>query len=155
MRKNESGPRIKPKLVKEIFIRQRGRAVTDSAFAPAMALALILAAPLFGALAAMVMGRRGAGIALATMAATGIGIVTLLVIIAGEGAFTLAIGGWEAPLGIQLRADGLAAGFVATTALVIGAILAVAGKPFGAGAIERRGAYTFWPLALQIGRAHV
>ncbi|HMB09057.1 complex I subunit 5 family protein [Saliniramus sp.] len=122
--------------------------MTDSALSPAIALALILTAPLFGALAAMVTGRRGAGIALATMTATGIGIVTLLVIIAGDGDFTLAIGGWEPPLGIQLRADGLAAGFITTTALVMGAILAVAGKPFGAGATERRGAYTFWPLAL-------
>lgn len=114
----------------------------------ALALALILTAPLFGALAAMVTGRRGPAIALATVIATVAGILTLLVIIAGDGAFTLAIGGWEAPLGIQLRADGLAAGFIATTALVMGAILAVAVKPFGAGATERRGAYTFWPLAL-------
>ena len=86
--------------------------MTDSAFAPAMALALILAAPLFGALAAMVMGRRGAGIALATVIATVAGILTLLVIIAGDGAFTLAIGGWEAPLGISVCAPtGFAAGF--------------------------------------------
>jgi multicomponent Na+:H+ antiporter subunit D len=117
---------------------------------PALALALILTAPLFGALAAMLMGRRGPAVALATTIATAAGALILLVIIAGEGAFSLAIGGWEAPLGIRLRADGLAAGFIATTVLVMGAILAVAARPFASGERKRRSAYTFWPLALML-----
>lgn len=120
---------------------------------PALALALILTAPLFGALAAILMGRRGPAVALAATIATAAGALILLVIIAGDGAFSLAIGGWEAPLGIRLRADGLAAGFIATTALVMGAILAMAARPFGSGERERRSAYTFWPLALLLWAA--
>jgi multicomponent Na+:H+ antiporter subunit D len=56
---------------------------------------------------------------------------------------THAIGGWEAPLGIALRADGLAAAFVGLGAIVATSVGLYAIRYFGA---DQRAAAAFWPL---------
>ncbi|TDT43362.1 multisubunit sodium/proton antiporter MrpD subunit [Halospina denitrificans] len=45
----------------------------------------------------------------------------LWVAVAREGGFLYGLGGWEAPLGIELRVDGLAVTFILLTAIVAGA----------------------------------
>ncbi|HLT14545.1 MAG TPA: proton-conducting transporter membrane subunit [Marinobacter sp.] len=45
----------------------------------------------------------------------------LWAVVAGDGGFHYALGGWQAPLGIELRVDGLAVTFVLLTALVAAA----------------------------------
>jgi multicomponent Na+:H+ antiporter subunit D len=57
------------------------------------------------------------------------------------------IGGWEAPLGIRLRVDGLAAAFLLTTAVVTAAVAGYSRTYFGASAAEAtRIGHAFWPL---------
>jgi multicomponent Na+:H+ antiporter subunit D len=58
---------------------------------------------------------------------------------------THALGGWDAPLGILLRADGLAAAFVALTALVAGSVGLFAVRYLDAPG-ETRKSFAFWPL---------
>lgn len=53
----------------------------------------------------------------------GLLLAALAVALAGGGRVTAAVGGWEAPLGIALRADGPALAFLLLTALVMAAIL--------------------------------
>jgi multicomponent Na+:H+ antiporter subunit D len=65
------------------------------------------------------------------------------------------LGHWAPPLGIALRADGLAAAMMLTASLVIGAIAIFARADFGTapGAPERREAFAFWPLLLALWAA--
>lgn len=62
------------------------------------------------------------------------------------------IGGWSPPLGLVLRADGLAAALMVTTAAVICAIAVYAFADFltPAGTWEARLPFAFWPLLLGI-----
>ncbi len=47
--------------------------------------------------------------------------LALWAVVAAEGGFQYPLGGWQAPLGIELRMDGLAVTFVLLTALVAAA----------------------------------
>ena len=62
------------------------------------------------------------------------------------------VGGWAPPLGIALRADGLSAIMLVTTALVIGAIGLFARDGFAtpAGAPEARAPLAFWTLLMGV-----
>jgi multicomponent Na+:H+ antiporter subunit D len=62
------------------------------------------------------------------------------------------VGGWAPPLGIALRADGLSAIMLVTTALVIGAIGLFAREGFStpAGAQETRASLAFWTLLMGV-----
>jgi multicomponent Na+:H+ antiporter subunit D len=55
------------------------------------------------------------------------------------------VGGWDVPLGIAVRADGLAATFLLSTAVIALAVAIFALKSFG-GPEETTASYTFWPL---------
>lgn len=55
------------------------------------------------------------------------------------------LGGWPAPLGIEVRIDGLAAAFLCLSALVAGATGLFAMRYFQAQTETRRG-FAFWPL---------
>ncbi|HRP66330.1 MAG TPA: hydrogenase 4 subunit B, partial [Thauera sp.] len=59
-------------------------------------------------------GPVGVALALLVTAAA----ISLLVEVVGAGPQTHALGGWAAPLGIALRADGLAAGMVVLSAAI-------------------------------------
>jgi formate hydrogenlyase subunit 3/multisubunit Na+/H+ antiporter MnhD subunit len=67
-------------------------------------------------------------------------------------ALVYVIGGWAPPLGVALRADGLSAALLLTTAIVIGAAALFARADFtaGPGATEPRAAFLFWPLLLTV-----
>ncbi len=63
--------------------------------------------------------------------------------VAREGDFHYSLGGWDAPLGIELRVDGLAVTFVALTAIIATACGLHAGVYLTSGEHRRR---YFWPL---------
>jgi formate hydrogenlyase subunit 3/multisubunit Na+/H+ antiporter MnhD subunit len=82
-------------------------------------MAASIVVPLAGATAALVFGSRGGrwlGLVTALAAAAAHGAVALAVL--GEGALRHRVGGWGAPLGIDLRADGLSALMLVMLALV-------------------------------------
>lgn len=117
--------------------------------APAAALVAPVVLPLAGALLAVVFGRWGGGIALAVVLGVAAACLALLFALDRGGVMLLSIGGWQAPLGITLRADGLAGAFLAVTGLVMAAVLVLARDSFAPPNVgERRAAYAFWPLAL-------
>lgn len=116
-------------------------------------LVLLLALPLAGALAALALPRHGAA-AGGLAAAAGLGAALwLAVAVAREGTRALALGGWAPPLGIALAADGLAAGFLAMTALVMAGVVLAARVELAAARAGPRAAFGFWPLALLLWAA--
>lgn len=113
------------------------------------ALVAALTLPLVAALAVLVLPARGhvptalAGAALVTAAT-----LMLTGVVWHGGPVTLHLGGWAPPLGIALRADGLAVALMVMSALVMGAVACAAWfelRPDTAGA---RVAFGFWPLML-------
>ncbi|WP_114965815.1 complex I subunit 5 family protein [Alkalilacustris brevis] len=117
-----------------------------------LALALVVALPLLGALLAVVAGRRGGAVALATLGATGAALAVVVFSVARDGAPVLmALGGWAPPLGIVLRADGLAGAFLCMSWLVLGGVMLQGLHRFGPSSdppAETRAGFAFWPLVL-------
>ncbi|OXS13508.1 hypothetical protein CGX12_19455, partial [Zobellella denitrificans] len=111
-------------------------------------LALLIPGLLFTPLAWAVMSvlvdfRRGywlcwAGILLQALVSAGLWLT-----VAREGGLYYALGGWPAPLGIELRVDGMAVTFVLLTALVASAAALHAGVYLDAAKGYQR---YFWPL---------
>jgi multicomponent Na+:H+ antiporter subunit D len=104
---------------------------------------LAVAVPLLGALIAVAVPRIAAAVALAATAATAgaVGLLALDVLAAGP--VTVWLGGWGAPLGIDLRADGLSVLMLVLTAIV--------GLLVGLAALSGQGAPpagAFWALWL-------
>lgn len=93
----------------------------------------VLALPLAGAVAALLAGRRGAAAAglLATLLGTAAVFGLAASVLAG-GVQQAAVGGWAVPLGIALRADGLALAMLLITAVVGTGIALYAWRYFGA-----------------------
>ncbi len=93
----------------------------------------VVTVPLVAAVAALLAGRRGA--AAAGLLGSLVGTVAVLglanVVLAG-GAQRLIVGGWSAPLGIELRADGLSTAMLLMTAVVGAGIALYAWRYFGA-----------------------
>ncbi|MGO4816174.1 hypothetical protein AB4156_42455, partial [Cupriavidus sp. 2MCAB6] len=84
-------------------------------------LVLAVTLPVLGVLAMLILAPRHARqVALVTVAA---GLVTAIAIVAElirtGSALTYVVGGWQPPLGIALRADGLSATMIAMTAVVL------------------------------------
>lgn len=110
-----------------------------------MTLAVLL--PLFGAIAGFVVPRAAAGIGLVAVTATGGVVVMLARQVIGEGAVTVPLGGWGAPLGIDLRADGLSVAMLLLTTGVGFLVSLSALNSFGKGGEEtNRQRQYFWPL---------
>lgn len=105
--------------------------------------------PLFGALLAFAVPRWAPAIGLAAGALTAAASIVTAVQVQASGAITVALGGWEPPLGIALRADGLSVAMLALTSTV-GLIVSLSAlDTFGAsreGDIRSR--TYFWPLWL-------
>ncbi|MEM8852569.1 MAG: proton-conducting transporter membrane subunit [Pseudomonadota bacterium] len=79
--------------------------------------------------------------------------VALVMSVWRDGPISIAIGGWQAPLGIELAAGGLAASFLATTTVVMTIIVLVALPAFGNRHGETRTGWAFWPLAFMMWAA--
>jgi multicomponent Na+:H+ antiporter subunit D len=126
----------------------------DPAGATASGFLLVLAImlPVGGLLATALGGRHPERIALALMPAGLAAAIAIAVAVGRSGApLVYVVGGWAPPLGIALRADGLAAVMLVTTALLTGAIALFAAPDFRtpAGAVgEARRPYVFWTLLL-------
>ncbi len=128
-------------------------ATTPWGMLPVLALML----PVLAMVAAVPLGARGAE--RLTLAYAPVGLLLALGIALavqlGGAPIGQALGHWEAPLGLALRADGLSAAMLVTTALIIGAVALFARTDFGTapGMAERRQAFAFWPLLLALWAA--
>jgi formate hydrogenlyase subunit 3/multisubunit Na+/H+ antiporter MnhD subunit len=96
-------------------------------------MAWAVAVPLAAAAAAFLVGRHAARIGAAASAAVAVPAAGLIVEVWRRGPLQYAVGGWGAPLGIELHADGLGALLVATTAVVCAAVGVYAGRYFRGG----------------------
>lgn len=110
-----------------------------------MTLAIFL--PLFGAIGAFLMPRAATGIGLATLALTTGAVLWLARDVLDAGAVILPLGGWGAPLGIDLRADGLSVAMLVLTCAV-GFLVSIAALDSLKGAHQARVRQYFWPLWL-------
>jgi formate hydrogenlyase subunit 3/multisubunit Na+/H+ antiporter MnhD subunit len=117
-------------------------------------LVLAVLVPFVGVLAGMVLGSRGAQrVALAILAA---GLVITIAIadtlVRSGDAVVYILGGWAPPLGVALRADGLAVVMLLAVAVVIGGIGVYARADFGTppGVREARAPLMFWLLLLAV-----
>lgn len=89
------------------------------------ALALTIVVPLSGALIAfLVAGRAGRALSVLTGAATVAAVLMVTAAVWTAGPLRYEIGGWSAPLGIELRADGLSAAMLVMSGIISVTILA-------------------------------
>jgi multicomponent Na+:H+ antiporter subunit D len=117
--------------------------------------ALVIMIPLAGAVVATLAGRFAAPAAGVTTLLTTAAAAALALAVRRSAPLVHTAGGWTAPLGIELHADGLAATLVGVTAIVGIAVVAYAGVYFDAAPHDdagadapARAAHYFWPLWL-------
>ena len=84
----------------------------------AWAMAWLILTPLVAAALAFAFPRLGRSLALGTAGVVGIAVVRLMRLVFANGVQTHRVGGWGAPLGIELRADGLGVLMLIVTALI-------------------------------------
>jgi multicomponent Na+:H+ antiporter subunit D len=120
-------------------------------------LVIAIMLPVIGMLAILALGlRRAERIAYLVLPA---GLLTALAIAAdvarSGAAVTYVLGGWQPPLGVALRADGLSATLMAMTALVLCAVGLFARGAFSTppDKAEARGPMVFWTLILGLWSA--
>ena len=104
----------------------------------------LVAMPLAGALATLLLPRAATAVVIVTAVATTVAAGTLLYIVGTQGAMDYEVGGWTAGLGIALRADGLSALLLMMNALVVLAASVYASAYFAKASERAR----FWPLWL-------
>ena len=117
-------------------------------------LVLALLVPLAGMLLALAVGGRAAERLAPAVIAAGLALalaVTVLVL-RTDAALVYVLGGWQPPLGLALRADGLSAAMLLTTAVVMGGIGLFARDDYRtpAGMAEARLPVSFWTLWLGV-----
>lgn len=104
---------------------------------------ILVLLPLAAAILGFVFPRRATSLGLATSVLVLLAVVGLGHRIFIQGAYRHSIGGWGAPLGIELYADGLSLVMLAITAL-----LGLAVSVYATAYFDRRQAVRFWPLWL-------
>ena len=117
-------------------------------------LVLAILLPFVGVMAGFVLGGRHAQrVALATLV-LGLGIAVAIAgaVVRSGDALVYLLGGWAPPLGVALRADGIAVVMLLAVAVVIGWIGVYARSDFGTppGAREARGPLAFWLFLLAV-----
>ena len=109
-------------------------------------LVTVLVVPLAGAVAALLAGQRGAAAASLLTSALGVAAAFALAAEVMTGGMQhVAVGGWAVPLGIELRADGLAAAMLLITAVIGAGISVFAWRYFGAAGHHDLNALTTGP----------
>jgi multicomponent Na+:H+ antiporter subunit D len=118
-------------------------------------LPLMVLVPLAGACVAVVSGRVAAAASIATAVIMLVVVTRLALDVLAGGAGTHAAGAWPAPLGIELRGDGLAVLLLAITAVIGTCITVYSTRYFRPvdSAGEDRGDRFFWPLWLLVWAA--
>lgn len=106
-------------------------------------LALAVALPLLGSVIAAVLPSRSPGIGMATALLTTASAIPIGILVTQGNILRSDLGGWGAPLGIALEADGLSAALLVMANLVSLGISAYALDYFAAGSRRH-----FWPLWL-------
>lgn len=117
--------------------------------------------PLAAAVAALLGGRRvAAAVGLLGSLLGSVAVIAMAAAVLAGGAQSVVVGGWDAPLGIVLRADGLATAMMLMTAAVGGGIALYAWRYFGGphsnstaqdadpGTATLRQDWLFWPVWL-------
>jgi formate hydrogenlyase subunit 3/multisubunit Na+/H+ antiporter MnhD subunit len=120
-------------------------------------LVLAIVLPVVGVLLAFVAGGRGVGrVAMATLP-LGLAVAVAIARAVGRTGAPLVylLGGWAPPLGLALRADGLAVVMLVITAVVTCGVGIYARAEFRppAGVTETRASFAFWTLLLAIWAA--
>ncbi len=128
--------------------------IPEATTAGGFLLVLMLVLPVLGVLAALVLGGRHAR--RVAMLALPLGLV-LAVMLGAElvqsgQKLVYVLGGWSPPLGIALRADGLSAVMLLTTALILLAVAVYGQADFRMpeGAADARAPFMFWTLLLAV-----
>jgi multicomponent Na+:H+ antiporter subunit D len=118
--------------------------MTEAVFDP---IALLVVLPLFGTLAAFLLPQAGMTIALLVGLANLGAAIVLAGLVATGGTTGVSLGGWGAPLGIDLRADGLSVVMLLMTA-VVGLLVSLSAAGMVTG--SRQAAYfpALWLLLL-------
>lgn len=136
------------------MLSDQARTLVESNSAAGFLLVLAIALPASTVALSLVLGGRATQ--RLAMVAMPLGVVVALSI-AGEiwrsrRSLTYLVGGWHPPLGIALRADGLSAVMLLTTAVVIGAVSLYARGGFAlpAGADEKRAPLVFWIMLMGV-----
>jgi formate hydrogenlyase subunit 3/multisubunit Na+/H+ antiporter MnhD subunit len=99
--------------------------------------------PLAGGMGCFLWPRAGTVLGLLSVLAAALSVIGLGWQLKDGGAYRHAVGGWGAPLGIDLYADGLSLLMLAATALV-----GLGVSVYSAGYFERRDLIRFWPIWL-------
>jgi multicomponent Na+:H+ antiporter subunit D len=107
--------------------------------------ALLIALPLATSLLCLPLGRHAARLVFVVAPASLVLTLLLAVAVRAGGVAKVALGGWDAPLGIVLRVDGVAAVFLCMSTLVASATGFFAVRDLAASGETRRG-FAFWPL---------
>jgi formate hydrogenlyase subunit 3/multisubunit Na+/H+ antiporter MnhD subunit len=104
--------------------------------------AWIISLPLLAAAVTVVLPRTGrwVGIFIAIITPLVVGVLCVEILV--HGTLQMQVGGWQAPLGISMVADGLSAAMLAISAIVMGCSTFYARSYFTASAASR----SFWPL---------
>lgn len=102
---------------------------------------MVILLPMVGAMACFLLPQWGSSLGLIIALGIAAGVAGLSLQVLGQGAQHYAVGGWGAPLGIDLYADGLSLLMLMVTALV-GLGISV----YSTGYFNRDKAKHFWPL---------
>ena len=117
-------------------------------------LVVVLSLPLLTALSAIaVPASMRVTVALGGVVTTLIAALWLGGVVWHGGPVVLVLGGWQPPIGIVLRADGLAAALIVMSALVIAAVAAAARYEMAPTPAGPRASFGFWPLMLLLWAA--
>lgn len=102
-----------------------------------------VALPLVGAMLSFLFPRRAASLGLAAALATAVAAIVVLLQVVAFGPRHYAVGGWGAPLGIDLLVDGLSALMLAMTA-VVGTAVSIYARVYLRSSPDK--VRRFWPL---------
>jgi multicomponent Na+:H+ antiporter subunit D len=131
--------------------------LTDATTAEGFLLVLAIVLPVIGILLLFACGGRYVERIILILVPAGFGVAVAVFDAIWRGGHSLIyiVGGWEPPLGIALRADGLSAAMMITVAIVIGATALFAREKFGQPREnpEGRASLVFWILLLAIWAA--
>lgn len=118
-------------------------------------LVLSIVVPVAGVLLAFALGDRYVRQIAFTIMPVGLAIAAavLLALPRSDGLLVYLLGAWPPPLGVALRADGLSAVMLATTAIVICAVAVFAATDFRPATEDARAPFAFWILLLAIWTA--